>query len=69
MIVVVDADRDLLEMKEAFTRQENIVMGRGLFKHKTEVEENIAPSISFKRVAVDVIDGRRKVTILERGQI
>jgi len=70
-VIVVDADKDLEEMKEVFIKQENILMGRGLQKQYTEDKENIAQSISCKRIAVDdnIDDGGRKVILLEKGQI
>ena len=48
LIVVVDADKDLEEMKEVFTRQENKLMGRGRIKQNTEDKENIAESVGWE---------------------
>jgi len=69
-VIVVDADKDLEEMKEVFIKQENILMGRGSQKQKSEDKENIAQSVGCKRLAVDNIeDGGRKMILLEKGQI
>ena len=70
LILVVDADKDLEEMKEVFIKQENMLMGRGRTKQNTEDKENIAQSVGCKRLAVDNIkDGGRKMILLEKGQI
>jgi len=69
-VIVVDADKDLEEMKEVFIKQENILMGRGRSKQNTEDKENIPESVGCKRVAVDNIeDSGRKKILLEKGQI
>merc|ERR1712002_985528 len=74
-VIVVDADKDLEEMKEAFTRQENIVISKGRLKHEAEDKENIARLVGCKRVNVDDDDGgntdngRKKMVLLEKGQI
>jgi len=69
-VIVVDADKDLEEMKEVFIKQENVLMGRGRLKQKSEDKENIAQSVGCKRIAVDDnIEGGRKKILLEKGQI
>ena len=73
-IVVVDADKDLEEMKEAFIRQENIVIEKGRLKQEAEDKENVARSVGCKRVNVDndgdnIENGRKKMALLEKGQI
>ena len=67
---MVDADKDLEEMKEVFVQQENILTERGRQKQNTEDKENIAHSVGCKRIAVDdnIDDGGRKVILLEKGQ-
>jgi len=70
-VIVVDADKDLEEMKEVFIKQENILMGRGSQKQKSEDKENIAQSFACKRLAVNdnIEDSGRKKILLEKGQI
>jgi len=71
-VIVVDADKDLEEMREVFSRQEKILIKRARLDQKFDDEkENIASSSGFKRVAgdKDTDDGGRKVILLEKGQL
>jgi len=71
-VIVVDADKDLEEMREVFSRQEKILIKRARLDQKFDDEkENIAASVGSKRVAgdKDTDDGGRKVILLEKGQL
>jgi len=71
-VIVVDADKDLEEMREVFSRQEKILIKRARLDQKFDDEkENIAASVGSKRVAgdIDTDDGGRKVILLEKGQL
>jgi len=73
-VIVVDADKDLEEMKEAFIRQENIVIEKGRFKQEAEDKENAARSVGCKRANVDddgdnIENSRKKIVLVEKGQI
>ena len=70
----MDADKDLEEMKEAFIRQENIVIEKGRLKQEAEDKENVARSVGCKRANVNndcdnIENGRKKMALLEKGQI
>jgi len=71
-VIVVDADKDLEEMREVFSRQEKMLLKSARLNQKCDDEkENIAASGGFKRVAGynDTDDGGRKVILLEKGQL
>merc|ERR1712098_308944 len=71
-VIVVDADKDLEEMREVFSRQEKILIKRARLDQKLDDEkENIVASGGSKRVAYDkdTDDGGRKVILLEKGQL
>ena len=69
-VAVVDADKDIEEMKEVFARQEEIILGRARqMKEDENDKENCKLStVGNKRVADDdTVVGRRKAVLVEKA--
>ena len=64
-VAVVDADKDIEEMKEVFARQEEIVLGReGQMNEEDDKENYRVSTVGSKRAA----GGRRKAVLVEKSQ-